>query len=120
MSNLKKELNDLNDAISLFCADHECEKCVLGYSASDCIVMMAWRKLDRARLVVHKKRNVAVSPTAGQTVGSAPVKYSIEELEKISNALWAEFRERHICEPTSKAFIYRLKDKKRVEAILNG
>jgi len=56
------ELSNLNDAISIFCANHECKTCPLGYSEVDCIIMMAWRKLDRARLAEQKRRRLDGRP----------------------------------------------------------
>ena len=45
-------------------------------------------------------------------------RYSVAELEKISEALWKEFLSKGICEPTSRAFIKRLKDTKKVQEAL--
>ncbi len=62
---------------------------------------------------------------AGQTVGAAPVKYSVAELKKILKHMaesWWFSKDGYTVthEEAVEKFIIFLKDKKRVEAILNG
>ncbi len=91
------------------------------------VCMAHWKVVGRLQ-EKFEKENVVVSPKAGQTVGAAPAKYSVEELEKIvrgneknEELLYVKDGVIYYIGQSAEYLIKTLKqDKKLVEEILNG
>ena len=90
------------------------------------LCMTHWKVVGK--LQENFEKQFTVSPKAGQTVGAAPAKYSVEELEKIvrgneknEELLYVKDGVIYYIGQSAEYLIKTLKqDKKLVEEILNG